>query len=339
MYELIALIEALKQIKRPNMFLWNLFIREEVEETTSKFEIQTKVSRRRMAPFVGKYAGGKLLEKDVTQISEFEPGIIKVYREAHANALLEQQFGQTIYGESIDQEELAEEQVSKELGELDEAITRTENWMLGKLLTTGIIPVVGDTVDRAIKYGEHDREVLSGTSLWSSPESDPVEYLIAKQLSILEKTGIMIDSICLSATVAAAFKNHPKVKERLKYIDADVIRIQPRNLGDGAKFLGTIPEADLDIYVFTDWVESFETKEVEAIIPEGEIIGGRSKTFRVHYGAIAQLVDKKRQTFLGKRVPKTWGEDKQDLECVQLSSASLIVPEDASGFFAAKVLA
>lgn len=338
MYELIALIAALKQMKRPNMFLWNLFIKQEIPEKTSKFEVHTKVARRRMAPFVGKYAGGKLLEKDGSSISEFEPGIIKPYREAHANELLRQQFGETIYGNALDIEEIAEDQVTQEIEFLDEAITRTENWMLGKLLTTGVVPIVGETVNRAIKFGDHDKEVLSGTSLWTNEQSDPVEYLLEKQLEILEKTGVMIDSICMSATAGKAFKDHPKVKERLKYITADVIRVEPRNLGDGAKFIGTIPEADLDIYVFTDWVENFETKTSEAIIPAGEIIGGKSKSFRVHYGAIAQMVNKEKSVFVGKRIPKTWVDEKNDLECIQVSSAPLIVPEDASSFFAAKVI-
>lgn len=338
MYELIALIATLKQLKRPNMFLWNLFVRAEIEEHTSKFEIQTKNARRIMAPFVGKYSGGKLLAKEGSQVTEFTPGLIQPFRIAKAEDLLNQQFGQTIYGDSVDGESLAEDQVIKELQELDEAIVRTENWMLGKLLTTGVIPIVGDSINTAIKFGDHNKEILSGTSIWTDPTSDPVAYLLEKQMEILKETGIMIDSICLSTAAAAAFKNHPKVIDKLKYKDADVVRINPRNLGDGARFLGVIPEGELDIYTFTDWVEDAETGISTPIIPEGELVGGRSKSINVHYGAIAQIVDDQRQVFLGKRIPKTYIEDSKDLECIRLSSAPLPVPDDAAGFFCAKVL-
>lgn len=338
MYDLIVLIAALKQIKKPNMFLWNLLVREEITETKAKFEVHTKNARRRMAPFVGRYSGGKLFEKDGSTISEFEPGIIKPFRTAHANDLLKQTFGQTVYGDGVDVEDIATDQVTKELSELDEAVTRTECWMLGKLLTTGVIPIVGDTVNRAIKFGDFNKEVLTGTRLWTDPASDPVQYLLDKQLEILNKTGVMTDSICLSVEAAAAFKNHPKVIDKLKYKDADVIRIQPRNLGDGARFIGTIPEGELDIYTFSDWVESFETKESEPIIPAGELVGFRSKSMRVHYGAIAQIVDKEKSVFTGSRIPKTWVKEENDVENIQLSSAPLIVPDDAAAFFCAKVV-
>lgn len=338
MYDLIVLIAALKQIKKPNMFLWNLLVREEIPETKDKFEVHTKNARRRMAPFVGKYSGGKLFEKDGSTISEFQPGIIKPFRPAHANDLLKQTFGQTVYGEGIDMDEIATDQVTKELGELDEAITRTECWMLGKLLTTGVIPIVGDTVNRAIKFGDFNKEILTGANLWTDPTSDPVQYLLDKQLEILNNTGVMIDSICMSVEAAAAFKNHPKVIDKLKYKDADIIRIQPRNLGDGARFLGTIPEGELDIYTFADWVESFETKESEPIIPAGELIGVRSKSVKVHYGAIAQIVDKDKELFTGSRIPKTWVDIKNDTENIQIASAPLIVPDDAAAFFCAKVV-
>lgn len=338
MYDLIVLIAALKQIKKPNMFLWNLLIREEILETKSKFEVHTKNARRIMAPFIGKYSGGKLFEKYGASISEFEPGIIKPFRPAHANDLLKQQFGQTIYGDGVDMNEIAMDQMIKELAELDEGITRTECWMLGKLLTTGIIPIVGETVDRAIKFGDFNKEILAEDEIWTNPTSDPVQYLLNKQLEILEKTGVMIDSICLSTEASAAFKNHQKVIDKLKYKDADVIRIQPRNLGDGARFIGTIPEGELDIYSFSDWVENYETKESEPIIPSGELIGFRSKSMRVHYGAIAQIVVKEKEIFTGSRIPKTWVEVKNDTENIQISSAPLIVPDDASSFFCAKVV-
>lgn len=338
MYDLIVLIAALKQIKKPNMFLWNLLIREEILETKAKFEVHTKNARRTMAPFVGKYSGGKLFEKYGASISEFEPGIIKPFRPAHANDLLKQQYGQTIYGDGVDMDEIAMDQVTKEIAELDEGITRTECWMLGKLLTTGIIPIVGETVDRAIKFGDFNKEILTEDKIWTNPTSDPVQYLLDKQLEILEKTGVMIDSICLSTEASAAFKNHPKVVEKLKYKDADVIRIQPRNLGDGARFLGTIPEGELDIYSFSDWVENYETKKSEPIIPVGELVGFRSKSMRVHYGAIAQIIDKEKSIFTGSRIPKTWVKEENDVENIQLSSAPLIVPDDAAAFFCAKVV-
>ena len=54
MYELEVLIAALGQIKKPNMFLWNLLVRATKIRDKRKFEVHTKSARRVMAPFCRK---------------------------------------------------------------------------------------------------------------------------------------------------------------------------------------------------------------------------------------------------------------------------------------------
>ena len=340
MYELQVLIAALGQIKRPNMFLWNLLVRATKERETAKFEVHTKNARRTMAPFVGKYSGGQFFEKDGFTINEFEPGKIMPKTVAHADDLLKQQFGQTQYGNYVSAEDRAVNQLVDELEELDTAITRTENWMLGKLMTTGVMPIVGKTVNRAITFGEANTEDLSGNDLWSdTTNSDPINYIKIKQLEVLKETGILIDSIVLGSDTATAFQNHPKVTEKLKYTSADVLRIEPRSLGDGAKYLGTIPELNVDIYVFVDWVINPETKEEEEIFPSKGILGVKKGSVVVNYGAIAQLNDaEENQIFIGNRIPKRWADKDNDVKYLRLGSAPLPVPDDARGWFYSAVL-
>jgi len=260
------------------------------------------------------------------------------FRIAHAEELLNQKFGETIYGDSIDSEELAVGQVSKELKELDESIIRRELWLLFQLLTTGVMPIVGKTIDTAITFGDINKEILSGTDKWDDANSDPKEYLKMKQLEVLQETGMNIDSIVLSPEASSAFQNHPKIKEALKYTSADVLRINPRGLGDGAKFIGTIPELELDIYSFVDWVIDPVTKTEVSLIPAGGMIGCKSKSFQVHYGAIPQKIDGVKGVYTGERIPKVWGTDDEDCDYIRLSSAPLPVSDDTRGFFFTKVM-
>lgn len=60
--------------------------------------------------------------------------------------------------------------MAEELIELDESIVRRELWMLGQYLTTGIVPIVGKTVDRAIKYYSDNIEGIGGTDKWDNAE-------------------------------------------------------------------------------------------------------------------------------------------------------------------------
>jgi hypothetical protein len=340
MYDLKVLIAATKQTKKPNRFLWDLLIGKSVNETKGKFEVHTKKAKRRMAPFVGPYIAGSYIEKDSFSVQEIEPGVMKPFRIAHASELLQQQFGQTEYGDYVTPEAAAEQQVAKELGDLTDTIARRELWLLSKLLTTGVMPIVGEGVDRAISYSsdEDNFETLSGTDLWTDTTSDPVNYIKEKQNSILESTGILIDSIILTPAASSAFQNHDSVKEVLKYTTADVLRIEPRGLGDGAKYLGTIPELQIDIYSFVDWVEDPDTGDSESLITDGGIIGAKSKSFQSHYGAVAQKVNGVKSIFVGDRIPKVWGEDGKDSDYIRLSSAPAIVPADSDGWFYSTVV-
>lgn len=342
-YELEVLIAALKQIKKPNMFLWNLLVRKEIPEFKAKFEVHTKNARRRMAPFVGRYSKGTFFEKEGSTIEEFEPGKILPFRRATAEELLQQQFGQTVYGEAIDSEDIAIDEVAKELEDLDTAIIRRENWLLAKLLTTGVMPIIGENINRAITFGKANIEKLSGTSLWSdvtnADTSDPIAHIKNKQLEVLKETGSLIDSVILGKDAADSFLKHPKVTEKLKYTTADVLRINPRGLGDGAKYLGTIPELEVDIYSFVDWVENPETGKDEELFPAKGVLGVKSQSIEVHYGAIAQMgEDEVNRVYTGKRIPKVWVNKSEDSKYIRLGSAPLPLPDDAKGWFFSTVL-
>ena len=235
------------------------------------------------------------------------------------------------------------DEVAKELEYLDTAIIRRENWLLAKLLTTGVMPIIGENINRAITFGKANTEKLSGNSLWSdtanADTSDPIAYIKNKQMEILKETGSLIDSVILGKDAADSFLRHPKVTEKLKYTTADVLRINPRGLGDGAKYLGTISELEVDIYSFVDWVENPETGKDEELFPAKGVLGVKSKSIEVHYGAIAQMgEDKVNRIYSGKRIPKVWTNQSEDSKYIRLGSAPLPLPDDARGWFFATVL-
>lgn len=334
LYELQVLIAALKQRKKPNMFLWNLLVRGTKARDKAKFEVQTKKSRRYMAPFVGKYENGVVLMNEGHNVEVFQPGQIKPIVRAEANDLLEKQFGGTIYDSDVTIDDLVDDKQAEELAILNESIDRTEYWMLGQMLTKGQIPIVGKAIDTALKYNSDPSnfEVLSGTSLWTSEASDPLKYIEDKQTKILKDTGILIDSLVLTPSAATAFKNHPKVEKKLDLQQADILRIQPRSLGEGATYIGTITELNIDVYKFVDWVTNAETGNDESILPEGGALFVKAKSVEVHYGAIAQIPwgEQKRQLFVGSRIPKYYIDN--DAEMLRLASAPFPMPDDVDGF-------
>lgn len=333
-YELITLIAALKQRKRPNMFLWNLLVRKINPRNTERFEVHTKKAKRDMAPFVGKYVDGEVLEKEKAEIKFFEPSAIKPVVRAEANELLERGFGQTIYGQQISIADEADKQVAKELSYLDEKIVRREIWMLSQLMTTGVVPIVGKTVETALDYNcsSENFKILSGTAMFTDSASDPYEFIKQEQTRILKETGVLINTLVFESSAGTAFMNHEKIKENYKYKDSDITRIKPQQLGAGTAFLGTLPELGIDIFTYTDWVIDPVTATETLLIPEGGMIMCKSNSVEVEYGAHVQIPKQgeKRQLFTGDRIPKYYTEG--DAELLRLVSKPYPNPDDVDGF-------
>lgn len=333
-YDLIELIAALSQRKRPNMFLWNLLVRKTNARKTAKFEVHMKKSRRDMAPFVSKYVNGTVMKKDGAMTRTFQPPQIKPIARAHANELLEQNFGQDVYGNTLSVQQEADIQVAKELNELDQNIVRRELWMLSKAVTTGAFPIIGESIDTAFDYKSsvENFKVLSGADLFTDINSDPYTFIKSEQMRILKETGILVDSVVLGSKAADAFMRHPKIVDHYKYRDSDVTRIQPKNLGDGAAFLGTLPELNIDIYSYIDWVIDPETDKDVPLLPENGMLMIKSKSMEVDYGAFAQIPygEKKAKLFIGERIPKYFIEG--DSELLRLASAPLPLFDDVDGF-------
>jgi hypothetical protein len=339
MYDLKAIIAALSQMKKPNLFLWNLLVKAIKTEDTKRFEVHTRKAKRKITPFVGPNMPGVFLGRDEFSISEFEPPMIKPVRTAHANDIFKQQFGQTVYGDQAPGTS-GLRTLTSELVELDDAITRKENIMLAELLTTGKMSIQGKGVSReAISYGTDSEnfETLTGTDAWNNTGSDPLSDLGRWQMLVLKKTGILIDSVVLTLKAKDAFMKNEEVIKVLKYTEQNIARVEPRKLGDGASYIGTIPELNIDIYSFVDWYTDDSGTEVE-LLPDGGVLACRSKSVTVHYGAIGQLVNGVNSIFKGDRIPKHWVDEDADIEKIRLSASPLPVLDDADSIIFADVI-
>ena len=326
------IIEAFDQAKAPNLFLWSLLVVGKKTHQVEEMEIHTRKSGRETAPFVGPNLSGTFLGRKEFQIKSFKAPHIKPYKVAAANDLFKINFGSHAY--ATDMNQAVGNAMNEDLKHLDTTITRKELAMLGELMSTGKISIKGKGVSReAIGYGTdaENIETLTGSDMWDQATSDPLGDIERWRDLVLEKTGIAIDSIVMTPTAKRAFLGHEDLKDKLKITQPDLVRINPRNLGDGASFLGTIPELNMDIYSYIDWYED-DAGIKKSVLPEGGVLACRSKTVTQHYGAIAQKKsdDSPRQIFVGSRIPKIWG--KGDNDYIRLSAAPLPVVHDADGF-------
>jgi hypothetical protein len=242
--------------------------------------------------------------------------------------------------------ERAVEKLAADFSEIAEMITRREEWMAAQAIFTGRIPVVGDGIDEVIDFGfTNTEEIIAADEVWSAPTADPLGDLAGWQEEV-QKNGFVTCNICVMARdVATAFINNPKVKELLDIKNYDLAVIKPRELANGARFIGTIGALGLDIYTYNEWYldewTNPDAPEQKPLVPDGTLaLLSTAAQYSMYYGAIT-LIDEATKNFYtveGSRVPSTWIQKDPDRRFLQLSSSPLPVPHEVDSWFVAKVL-
>lgn len=337
-FNLKTLTDIVSQTKKPKNFLYGLLVGQETAEKTQKFEIHTREAGREKAPLVGKRQNGIFIRKEAFSVQVVEPPYIKLNAVNEAEALFEQQFGQIEYDNPI---EAGKMMLADTMRKFKEIGFRTRQWMLIETLRTGVCPMESGTA--GIKYGDINKEVLTGNDLFSSPNCNPIEYLEKKQTEIQKETGVVIDTIIVSPDVAGAFLKNEKVKEYLNTRHANYVRVEDSKAenDDGRKEIAYLPTLGLTIYSFVDWYKDMETENEEQVIPAKTCIGVKAKSFAFRYGAMA-LRPEQGQTaklMVKKEVVRKWEPDTSEDQELQYFSRPLCVPrEDVKSWFIATVL-
>lgn len=338
-FSLKALTKIYEQIKKPNISIWNMAIGNEIEEKTNKFEVHTRLAGRTRAPLVGKREKGIFIDKQAFEVTMYEPGMIKLTAINTAESLLEQQFGQTIYATNSDI--IAKKELARTLKDLGDIATRTKLWMLLTLMTTGTCPV-GDGTE-GIKYDSSFSQLkLTSTETFKNPDFDIVNWLKEQQLKIFQETGIEIDTIIMAPDVVEHFLKNNRVKDDQKNINANLIQLSQKTqtLSKGMKLVAFLPSLNLTIYSYIDWAKTPDEVTEKQLLPEKTLVGFKTGTFNVHYGALAlrPKQGEKARLIIAKEVIRPFYPEASEDDEIQYFSAPIIIPEDAKGYFAAKVI-
>lgn len=333
MVNIKTLIAALKQTKAPNLFLYSLLIGAEKAEKTEKFEIQTKVAQRLRVPLVGRREYGKLIREESFSQALYQPSHIKPYKVIEEDSLLSQKFGETVYGTPAGYTNQQKQDLQTMLNELKEIGWRTKNWMLCKLLTTGVLPVKDGSV--GIEYAPYNGEVLTGNDMWSDPTADIIGQLRDKQIEIQKETGVVVDHLVISPDVTKDLLRNNTIKEAFKNVNsAALMSYTPEQMPDGTAYLGYISELNLKVYSFIDWT-SLDGATEEALLPAGTALLLKKGSFRNHYGALALRMNPNspKTLIVATEVAKAeYGTKDNEDDVLRYYSAPLTVPNDARGW-------
>ena len=338
-YEARKITAAITRVKRPVNFLWNIMIGKEIEEIVQEIEIHSKDNGRIRAAFVGPMDNGILIEKEGFAVARYKPPFISLKIPATAESAYQQQFGEGVYitGKK-DLNKILRKQVAEDLKTLKTIAHRTKIWALSKLLISGIYPM--GSGKEGIKYGDFTLKVLTGTDKFDAEGSDIIGWLSNQKLDVQKNTGNVVDTVIVTPDVARYIINNKILMEKIKVLNSTLIDLNPKEKEPGVSYIGYIPEIDTKIYSYMDWAKEHGKKIEEPVLPDGTLLYFKAKSFRVSYGSFPfreKLTDKSK-IFVGKEAIKTIPTSEGNSDLLEIRSSPLIIPEDAQGWVAAKVI-
>lgn len=131
-----------------------------------------------------------------------------------------------------------------------------------------------------------NKEVETGTDLWSDSGSDP----IAKMISVYDSMSISPESATMSETAYAAFISHAKVLttdndstgKKANFTKSDLSKVK-----SGSKHFkaGRLVDRPLDVYVEMDTYKNAAGTDIK-YLTDGFVVFGSSSTGQLFYGGI-----------------------------------------------------
>ena len=338
--------KIVERMPKVHTFLLSTFFRNVKTFVTPSVDVDFKKGNRALAPFVHPKMGGKTIPNKGFQTKTYTPPLVGPNKITTVADLQGRVAGENIYSGKTPAER-AVQKLAEDLKELDEMITRREEWMAAQAFFTGKIPIIGEGLNEEIDFNFTNKEILAAARRWTNAASDPVADL-ERWYKHVQKTGFVNPNICLMDDgVVNAFINHEKVKSVLDVSAYDLAVIKPRQLPNGATYVGTIRKLALDIYQYNEWYLddwSNPEKPVQvSLVPEKKLaLLSTAADYSRYYGAVTILDGKKVveefKTVEGSRVPDSWTERNPARRFVQLNSQPLVVPHEVDSWFVAEVI-
>lgn len=328
LFETRTMLRALEQSFTPKTFLLDMFFPTIQQSDTDTVDIDIIKGKRKLAPFVAPMHEGKVIVDDGYHTDTFRPPYIKAKKVTTSMEMLKRMAGNTIYQNDLTPTQKAAQKLGTDLRELQEMITRREEWMAAQALTTGQIHVQGEGVSQVIDFQMKDDhlEVLPNPQKWTEPNSDPIRDLRRWQEKIVQDSGLVARVAVLGREVLSAFLDHKKVQKVLDNYRIQLGQINPQSLPNGAKYWGSID--DIDLYSYNEWYLDDAGNEQPMIPVNRIIIGANNARTARHYGAIHDLD----ATAAVRYFPKSWVQEDPSVRFVMLQSAPLIIPHQIDAF-------
>ena len=337
--------KVVSRLPAVHTFFKTTFFRNVETFTTEKVDVDFKKGNRKLAPFVHRRIGGKTVPNTGYEVKTYTPPMVAPDKVTTVEDLLKRMPGENPFSGKRPAER-AVEKLAADFRELDEMISRREEWMCAQAIFTGTIPVIGEGINEVIDFKFTNKETITtAAKKWSADSADPIADL-KRWRKTVQKNGFVNCDVCVMADdVVAAFLKNATVQKLLDTKGYDLATIKPRQLPNGATYVGTLHAEGLDIYTYNEWFlddwTDPDAQEQKPMVPDGTLaLLSTGAEYSMYYGAVTLANEQTKEIYTveGARVPDSWIARKPIRRFLQLTSNPLPVPHEVDSWFVAKVL-
>lgn len=210
--------KLVERMPKVQTFIKSTFFRNVETFDTQKIDVDFKKGNRQLAPFVHKKIGGVTIDNEGYETNTYEPPLVAPNKITTVDDILKRTPGESLYGGKSPNQR-AVEKMQRDFTELDEMITRREEWMCCQALFTGKIPILdkdGKELQAEIDFQFTNKLTLSGANAWNKKTGGKIKQLKEWRKQV-QKKGFVNCNVCLMG--ADALEAFLMDEEVLKVLD------------------------------------------------------------------------------------------------------------------------
>ena len=346
-YEPRTMMGVIRKLPPVHTFFRSTFFSHEKTFVTKSVDMDYKKGARKLAPFVSREIGGKIVPNTGYTTETYTPPFIAPDKVTTIDDILDRQPGESLYsGRTPAQRAVI--QMSEDFTDLREMILRREEWMCARAMLTGKIIVLGEGVKDTIDFRFTNLVDISKDTKrkWKGGTAQDKYGDLKAWHEKVQKEGFTNCNVCIMASdVVTEFLMDEKIQKLLDVKNYALAVIKPTQKENNVTYIGTIHELGLDLYQYNEWyVDDWTDPEnpVELpMVPAGTLMmASTNAKYSMYYGAISILNQRteKWETVAGKYVPDTFIKKRPDRRFLSLQSAPVPVPHEVDSWITVKVM-
>ena len=346
-YEPRTMMGVIRKLPPVHTFFRSTFFSREKTFVTKSVDMDYKKGARKLAPFVSREIGGKVVPNTGYTTETYTPPFIAPDRVTTIDDILDRQPGESLYsGRTPAQRAVI--QMSEDFTDLREMILRREEWMCAQAMLTGKIVVLGEGVKDTIDFRFTNLIDISKDAKrkWKGGTVQNKYADLKAWHEKVQKEGFTNCNVCIMASdVVTEFLMDEQIRKLLDVKNYALAVIKPTQKENNVTYIGTIHELGLDLYQYNEWYVDDWTDPANPVelpmVPAGTLMMASTHAkYSMYYGAISILNQRteKWETVAGKYVPDTFIKKRPDRRFLSLQSAPVPVPHEVDSWITVKVM-